>query len=143
MYGPRQFGGEDHGWVANFIIRTILGKPITVFGTGKQVRDIVYVSDVVEAFKAFQGRLIPGIYNIGGGKAFTVSLLECLDLIESVTNRKPMITLGPERLGDLRYFACNISKAKEHLGWVPRVPPRDGIAKVASWVEANRGLFEK
>jgi CDP-paratose 2-epimerase len=141
MYGPRQFGGEDHGWVANFAIRTILGKPITVFGTGKQVRDIVYVTDVAEAFDAFQRRKISGTYNIGGGKRYTVSLLECLELIGQVTKLKPMITFAPERLGDLRYFACNTSKAKEKLGWIARTAPQDGIAKLASWVETNKNLF--
>jgi CDP-paratose 2-epimerase len=141
MYGPRQFGGEDHGWVANFAIRTILGKPIRVFGSGKQVRDIVYVSDVAEAFDAFRQRMSSGIYNIGGGKRFTVSLLECLDLIEKVTKLKPLISFAPERLGDLRYFACNTSKAREQLGWTARIPPQDGIAKLASWVEANKRLF--
>ncbi|HEV2119146.1 MAG TPA: NAD-dependent epimerase/dehydratase family protein [Candidatus Bathyarchaeia archaeon] len=141
MYGPRQFGGEDHGWVANFTIRTILNKPITVFGTGKQVRDIVYVSDVAEAFYAFYKRGKPGIYNIGGGKKFSVSLLECLDLIQKTTKRKPKVTFGPERLGDLRYFACDISKATELLGWTPRISPVEGIEKLAAWVETNKTLF--
>jgi CDP-paratose 2-epimerase len=141
MYGPRQFGGEDHGWVANFTIRTILSRPITVFGTGKQVRDIVYVSDVAEAFNAFYKRGKPGIYNIGGGRKFSVSLLECLDLIRETTKRKPTVTFAPERLGDLRYFACDISKARELLGWTPRIPPVEGIGRLATWVETNKDLF--
>jgi CDP-paratose 2-epimerase len=135
------FGGEDHGWVANFTIRTILSRPITIFGTGKQVRDIVYVSDVAEAFNAFYKRGKPGIYNIGGGRKFSVSLLECLDLIAETTKRKPTVTFAPERLGDLRYFACDISKARDVLGWTPRVPPVEGIKKLATWVVTNQSLF--
>lgn len=143
IYGPWQFGGEDHGWVANFTIRTIIGKPVTIYGTGKQVRDIIYVSDVVEAFNAFYTTRKPGIYNIGGGIDRSISLIECLKLIEEVTEKKPIIRYGPERLGDLRYFVCDISKAKTSLGWAPKVYPREGITKLLTWVKENKQLFIK
>jgi CDP-paratose 2-epimerase len=141
LYGPRQFGGEDHGWVANFTIRTILGKPITIFGTGKQVRDILYASDVAEAFEAFYKARKSGIYNIGGGIECAISLNECLQLIEKITGKKPRVQYEPTRLGDLWYFVCNISKAKESLRWAPKVRPQEGVAKLAGWVEENRNIF--
>src|SRR5512141_960455 len=75
LYGPRQLGGEDHGWVANFAIRTLLGWPLNVYGTGKQVRDILYATDVAEAFHAFYEHQVPGIYNIGGGMQNAISLV--------------------------------------------------------------------
>jgi len=76
LYGPRQFGGEDHGWVANFCIRSLVGLPLTVYGTGKQVRDILYASDAAQAFVDFYQRGEAGIYNVGGGLDTAVSLLE-------------------------------------------------------------------
>jgi CDP-paratose 2-epimerase len=82
IYGPNQFGGEDHGWVANFAIRTALGLPITIFGTGKQLRDILYASDAAAAFGAFYRSPKPGIYNLGGGPLSMISLLESIRLIE-------------------------------------------------------------
>jgi len=141
LYGPWQFGGEDHGWVANFTIRTIIEKPITIYGTGKQVRDILFVSDVAEAFHAFYRARKPGIYNIGGGFDRSISLIECIRLLEDITGKKPVVNYGPERLGDLRYFVCDISKAKASLGWAPKVYPREGITHLSTWVKENKQLF--
>jgi len=109
IYGTRQFGGEDHGWVANFAIRSILGWPITIFGTGKQVRDIIYATDVCEAFDAFFRTQRPGIYNIGGGTQTAISLLECIDLLKDLNGKAPEVQFAPDRLGDLRYFICYIT----------------------------------
>lgn len=141
LYGPRQLGGEDHGWVANFAIRTILGMPITIYGTGKQLRDILYASDVAEAFDAFYKTRRPGIYNIGGGIEHSISLLECLELIGEITGKKPTIKYEPSRLGDLLYFVCDISKAKQELGWKPKVLPREGVSNLISWIKENEKLF--
>ena len=82
LYGPRQFGGEDHGWVANFSISNLLRRPLMIYGSGKQVRDIVYATDVARAFFAFYRQGEAGIYNIGGGPMHAISLLECIRLIE-------------------------------------------------------------
>ncbi|MFH1002670.1 MAG: NAD-dependent epimerase/dehydratase family protein, partial [Chloroflexota bacterium] len=141
LYGPRQLGGEDHGWVAHFVIRTLLGLPITIFGTGKQLRDILFATDVCEAFDAFYRSRKAGIYNIGGGMAQAISLLECLDLIEEITGIKPEVGFAEPRLGDLLYFVCDITKARRELGWQPRVRPREGVAALIRWVQANRHLF--
>lgn len=141
IYGTRQFGGEDHGWVANFSIRSILNWPITIFGTGKQVRDIIYVTDVCEAFDAFYKTRKPGVYNIGAGNKSAISLLECIDVLEHINGKRPTILFKPDRHGDLRYFVCNITKAKKDLNWEPHIMPRDGIENIIQWVKQNKELF--
>lgn len=141
LYGPRQFGGEDHGWVANFAIRSILGWPIRIFGTGKQVRDILFAVDVARAFHAFYKSRKPGIYNIGGGFTGSISLLECIDLIAEIMGSRPEVRFEPDRLGDLRYFVCNSEKAKSSLGWSPKVAPKEGVERLIDWIKENRELF--
>jgi CDP-paratose 2-epimerase len=141
IYGTRQFGGEDHGWVANFSIRSVLGWPITLFGTGKQVRDIVYATDVCEAFDAFYRHRKPGVYNIGGGSKTAISLLECIDIIEKQEGKRPEVKFAPDRPADLRYFICDISKARKQLCWEPRVMPEDGIGMLINWIKANLAVL--
>lgn len=141
MYGPRQFGGEDHGWVANFVIRTVLKLPIKVFGTGKQVRDILYASDAAAAFDAFYKNRKPGIYNIGGGIERAISLIECLNLIREITGLEQNIEFKEVRPGDLWYFVCDIIKARDKLGWEPKVSNKEGIKRLIKWVEENKSLF--
>lgn len=143
IYGTRQFGGEDHGWVANFSIRSILDWPITIFGTGKQVRDIIYATDVCEAFDAFYKTRKNGIYNIGGGTKTAISLLECIDILEEINGRRPDVKFAPDRPGDLRYFICDISKAKKELKWSPKITPREGIEKLVTWIQDNTDTFSK
>jgi CDP-paratose 2-epimerase len=141
LYGPRQLGGEDHGWVANFCVRALLGLPINIYGTGKQVRDILYASDLVAAFEAFRKRPVSGIYNIGGGRRNMISLLECVRVISALLGKKPEVRFSPERLGDLRYFVCDSRKAKKNLKWEARVRPREGIALLISWIIDHKELF--
>ena len=141
LYGPRQFGGEDHGWVANFTIRNAIGLPLAIYGSGKQVRDILFATDVPKAFFAFFERGQSGIYNIGGGPPHAISLLECIRLIDQITGRPSEITFGPDRPGDLRYFVCDIGKATTHLGWRPQVRPDQGVAALAEWVQTHHDLF--
>jgi CDP-paratose 2-epimerase len=143
IYGPRQFGGEDHGWVANFAIRTLLGLPIKIFGTDKQVRDILYVTDAASAFDAFYKYKKPGVYNIGGGVKNAISLRECLELLREITGKEQDIKFEPARLGDLWYFVCDITKAKEELKWEPMVSNKEGIKKLVDWLRENIGLFRK
>jgi CDP-paratose 2-epimerase len=141
LYGPRQFGGEDHGWAANFCIRAVKGLPINIYGTGKQVRDILFAVDVCEAFDAFYKTRKSGVYNIGGGKKTAISLLDCIDIIEKVLSKKPKVEFAPERLGDLRYFICDINKAKAQLGWEPMIMPKDGVRRLIEWVGENKDIF--
>ncbi|MBI5744657.1 MAG: GDP-mannose 4,6-dehydratase [Elusimicrobia bacterium] len=141
IYGTRQFGGEDHGWVANFAIRAVTGLPITIFGTGKQVRDIVYATDVCEAFDAFYRTRKPGVYNIGGGERTAISLLNCVDIIAKLEGRKPRVDLAADRHGDLRYFICDASKAEKDLGWKAKVLPEEGIGRLLGWIRDNKTVF--
>lgn len=141
IYGTRQFGGEDHGWVANFAIRSVLDWPLTVFGTGKQIRDIIYATDVCEAFDAFYKTRKPGQYNVGGGSKTAISLLECIDLIAEINGRKPKVHFAPDRYADLRYFICDISKAEKNLEWKPSILPREGVSTLINWIEDNRDVL--
>jgi CDP-paratose 2-epimerase len=142
LYGPRQFGGEDHGWVANFSIRNILGWPLTIYGSGKQVRDILFATDLAGAFHAFFRQGEPGIYTIGGGFDHSISLLECIQLIEQTTGIASHIQYGPARFGDLKYFVCDITKARKVLGWQPEVKPQQGVGLLTRWVQEHRQLFQ-
>ncbi len=143
LYGPRQFGGEDHGWVANFSIRALMERSLKIFGTGKQVRDIIFVKDVARAFHAFYEHGEPGVYNIGGGPDYAISLLECIDLIGDILGKKPNIEFEEGRFGDLLYFICDIGKAQKKLKWAPEVPPREGVQRLLDWLKQERELFRK
>jgi len=143
MYGSKQFGGEDHGWVANFCIRNIMEYPITIFGTGKQVRDILYIDDVNRAIDAYyKNSNVSGIFNIGGGEDTMISLIECIKLIEEITGKKSNIQYKPERKGDLRYFVCDNSRAFISLNWKPSIKPKEGITKLVNWIRRNKELFK-
>jgi CDP-paratose 2-epimerase len=141
IYGPNQFGGEDHGWVANFAIRALLGLPLTIFGSGKQLRDILYATDAARAFEAFYLAQKPGIYNIGGGTPTMISLLECIAMIERLTGKKADVRFADGRFGDLRYFVTDHRKFTDATGWQPTVRPEDGISALLAWAQANAELF--
>lgn len=143
LYGPRQLGGEDHGWVANFAIRAVLGEPLRIFGTGKQTRDILYATDAVKAFDAFYNTRKSGIYNIGGGVKTAISLLECIDLIAEVTGEKPEVKFETGRPGDLLYFICDTSSARKELHWQAKVEPKEGVTNLINWIRENKQLFAR
>ncbi|MBX3012658.1 MAG: NAD-dependent epimerase/dehydratase family protein [Caldilineaceae bacterium] len=143
IYGPNQFGGEDHGWVANFAIRAMLGLPLTIFGTGKQLRDILFASDAAAAFGAFYRQPVPGIYNLGGGPANMISLIECIDLIEEILEQKAEVSLKEGRFGDLRYFVTNYDKFANATGWQPQVRPEQGVTQLIGWLQQNPDLFAR
>lgn len=142
IYGPRQFGGEDHGWVANFAIRSIFELPLRIFGTGKQTRDIIFGSDGARAYLDYFKNPVPGVYNIGGGPEHKISLIECINLIGEILGRKPEIEYHPERPGDMRYFICDISQANKNFGFKPQISPRQGVEKLLQWIEANKDVFQ-
>ncbi|MDD5145052.1 MAG: NAD-dependent epimerase/dehydratase family protein [Candidatus Pacebacteria bacterium] len=142
LYGPNQFGGEDHGWVANFAIRTVLGVPINIYGTGKQVRDILYAQDAVKAFDAFYKTRKSGIYNVGGSSRTAISLLDCVDILKEITGKDIKVNFCPDRLGDLRYFVCDTGKAKRELNWQAEVLPKEGIGNLVKWIKENINLFK-
>jgi|SRR5581483_906000 len=144
IYGPRQFGVEDQGWVAWFAIAAMLGKPITIYGDGKQIRDVLDVSDLARAYEAAldrAGDLKGEVFNMGGGPANTMSLLEVIALLESRLSIKIPFKFDAWRPGDQPVYVSNIQKADRLLGWKPRVDASTGIGKLVEWIRVNRGLF--
>jgi CDP-paratose 2-epimerase len=142
IYGPHQLGTEDQGWVAHFLIRAIEGLPITLFGDGLQVRDILYVDDLVEAMLlAMQriDRLRGQAFNIGGGPGNATSLLDLLDRIAELNGTMPPIAHDSWRTGDQRYYVSDHGRFTRAAGWRPRVGLADGTARLYRWLLAERG----
>ena len=141
IYGPHQFGTEDQGWVAHFVIRALEGKPITLFGDGRQVRDVLYVDDLVDAFAAAWkhiDRTSGRAFNIGGGSANTTSLVELLDLVTRLTGLEPRIQLAPWREGDQRHYVSDTRAFQAATGWAPAVDVATGVARLHAWLLATR-----
>jgi CDP-paratose 2-epimerase len=137
IYGPHQFGNEDQGWVAHFLIRALDGRPITVFGDGKQVRDVLFVEDLVDAFlcaSAEVDRLAGRAFNIGGGVENCVSLVELLDIIAEQNGDRPAVEFGPWRRGDQRYYVSDTSAFTRATGWAPRTAPHEGVSRLLDWL---------
>lgn len=141
MYGERQFGGLDHGWVANFAIRTVLDRLVTIYGPKKQVRDALYAEDAARAFKMWFDKGKTGIYNIGGGMRNSISLMECLNKLALLSNKKQTIVYEPKRLGDMWYFVCDYDKAEKDFGWKPEFTNNDGLARLVKWVKENKEIL--
>ena len=144
IYGRRQFGVEDQGWVAWFIIAAVLGKKITIYGDGRQVRDILYVDDLVALFHAIYeniDRVKGNIFNIGGGAENAVSILELVGVLRERIGKEIAVGFDSWRPGDQKVYISDISKAGKELGWHPKVGKHAGISKLLSWVTENRGLF--
>jgi CDP-paratose 2-epimerase len=116
-------------------------RPLRIFGTGKQVRDIISPKDVARAFHAFYEHGEPGIYNIGGGPEYAISLLECIDLIGEILGKKLEIQFEEQRTGDLLYFVCDTRKAQDRLKWSPEVSPKEGVKELLEWLEEEKNLF--
>ncbi len=143
IYGTRQFGFEDQGWVAHFVISTLLGRPLTIYGDGKQVRDVLYVEDLVRAFDAFiASKLSSAVFNIGGGSNNTVSLLELLDLLEELTGKRSRVSFQDWRPSDQKVYISDLEKITRQLGWHPRVSFRQGLSRLIAWVKEQAELFE-
>lgn len=142
IYGERQFGVEDQGWVAWFVIATLLGKPITIYGDGKQVRDVLYVKDLVKAFDLFiKSNLTQEVFNMGGGAKNTLSLLELIDILEKKSGEKSRIEYDDWRTSDQKVYISDISKARAKLKWKPQVSPGKGVGRLMKWVGDNLELF--
>lgn len=144
IYGLRQFGVEDQGWVAWFTIAAVAGRPITIYGNGKQVRDILFVDDLCELYQlAIENaeRLRGQAYNIGGGPENQLSLMELLSELERRVGRPLDLTFSEMRPGDQPVFVADIQKAKRDLGWAPRTGALAGVTKLYDWVSENRTLF--
>ncbi|WP_300574898.1 SDR family NAD(P)-dependent oxidoreductase [Phenylobacterium sp.] len=141
IYGPRQMGTEDQGWVAHFLIRALAGEPVTLFGDGRQVRDILHVDDVMNAYLAAWRRIdvISGrAFNLGGGVENAVSLRQLIAHIEQVLERPVELVFEDWRAGDQRYFVADTSAARDHLGLPEPLSWRDGVARLANWLSSRR-----
>ena len=144
IYGPRQFGIEDQGWVAWFTIAAVLGKPITIYGDGKQIRDVLHVEDLSRAYEAaFERRhsVAGQAFNIGGGPANTLSLLELINLLEHDLKISVPVKFDHWRPGDQPVFVCALEKAQQLLGWQPTISVREGISQLIAWVRDHKELF--
>ncbi len=137
IYGPHQFGNEDQGWVAHFLIRAREASPLTLFGDGCQVRDVLFVGDLVEAFLLAQQdmkRLAGQAFNIGGGPSNTLSLLELIALLKEHHELRVSTQFAPWRTGDQRYYVSDTDRFSQATGWRPRVPPVEGIDRLYTWL---------
>jgi len=141
IYGYRQFGVEDQGWVAWFVIAAVLGRPITVFGNGKQVRDVLFIDDLIAAFDLAWtniGNTSGNVYNIGGGPENAISLCQLIQYLNKKVN--PMLSVGYAqwRSGDQPVYVSDVSSAKQDFGWQPNVNCTVGIQYLVDWVQANK-----
>ena len=146
IYGAHQFGIEDQGWVAYFAIAAALNKPITIYGNGRQVRDLLDVRDLIAAYDAAWNHIstVSGHeFNIGGGMRNNISIwAEFGPLLEKLAGRKINVTYGDWRPGDQPIYVSDTSKAEELLGWKPTISVEHGVRELWEWVNANKGLFE-
>ncbi|MER8696219.1 GDP-mannose 4,6-dehydratase [Mesorhizobium opportunistum] len=141
IYGPRQFGTEDQGWVAHFLLSALTGRPITIYGDGRQVRDILHVADTVAAYRAVLDRIDTTkgqAFNLGGGPENALSLRMLLSEIRNLTGHELSIRHDGERTGDQPFFVADTRKIKATLGWKAHVSWREGIRDLADWLQRHR-----
>ncbi|HEX6806038.1 MAG TPA: GDP-mannose 4,6-dehydratase [Terriglobales bacterium] len=143
--GPRQFGNEDQGWVAHFVYSALAGKPVTIYGDGRQVRDVLCVHDLVLAFEKVRAQIektAGQVYNVGGGIHNAVSLREVIDEIESVTGKRIHHTMQRPRSGDQLYYVSDFTKLNKHTGWKPQYTVKQTVRALVEWWKERRPLAE-
>ncbi len=145
IFGTRQFGIEDQGWVAWFVIASVLGRPISIYGDGKQIRDLLFVEDLLDAYDAaikMKDRVAGNVFNIGGGSRNVISVwTEFAPILEKLLGHPIQAKWGDWRPGDQKVFVSDIRRAKQILGWEPKVGVEEGIRRLFDWVVANKNLF--
>jgi len=139
IYGPNQWGTEDQGWISWFIIKAYESSKINIFGNGKQVRDILFINDLVLLIKkCIKKKNLKGeVYNIGGGRKNSISLLNLIDILSDVHKKKIKYTLRKKRIGDQKYFVNDLTKVKKNLSWEPKVSSKTGIKLFQDWILKN------
>lgn len=146
IYGPRQFGVEDQGWVAWFVIAAELGLPITIYGNGEQVRDLLYIDDLLALYdEAIDSPdVVSGkVYNVGGGKDTATSLRGLLAMLTNIYGYEPKVSYADARPGDQQWYVSDIDKARHELGWIPQVSVADGLRGLVNWDKSNRDALEE
>jgi CDP-paratose 2-epimerase len=146
IYGPHQFGTEDQGWVAHFLLAAMRGAPLIIYGDGLQVRDILFVEDLVDAMLLAQARSSahPGeAFNIGGGPGNTVSLVELMDLIGELLGERPLASVEEWRRADQRYYVSDTRAFQRATGWAPRVNVREGVTRLHRWLMEGRDASDR
>jgi CDP-paratose 2-epimerase len=146
IYGPHQFGTEDQGWVAHFLIQALRGRPITLYGDGRQVRDVLFVEDLVDALLLALERTSTKAgeaFNIGGGRENAVSLLELLDMVAEITGRAPQVRFDDWRPGDQKHYVSDTARFAQATGWRPRTAVRPGLEQLADWLVREGGLARR
>ncbi len=146
IYGTRQFGVEDQGWVAWFTLAHHFGRPITVYGTGKQVRDLLFIDDLVDCYLAVAERAeaVSGeTFNIGGGAANAISIIELFELLKAYTGTEVKFKKTDWRPGDQPVFISDNGKAAKLLNWQPKIAVPEGIERLMAWVAGNRSVLEQ
>lgn len=146
IYGPCQFGIEEQGWLAWFCNALLFDKPVTIYGDGKQVRDVLYITDLLRAFDlVFKNpeKAKGKAYNIGGGTNFSLSIWELFEILESLSQKKIVSSFDSWRPGDQKIYISDTSRAKKDLGWQPEISPADGVKNLYDWIFQNKGLIEK
>lgn len=145
IYGPRQFGIEDQGWLAWMIIAAVTGRQITIYGDGKQVRDVLHVEDLMDAYDAAVANIHVAkgqVYNMGGGVNNVLAIwAEFGPMIENLLGKKVEVARGDWRPGDQRVFYADYRKAERELGWKPKISLEEGIERLFQWVKENKDLF--
>jgi CDP-paratose 2-epimerase len=137
IYGRHQHGNEDQGWVAHFLLRALDGAPITLYGDGAQVRDVLFADDLVDAMLCARdhvGKLAGRAFNMGGGPDSTTSLLELVDLIGDLHGERPQLLHAEERQGDQRYYVSDSRAFREATGWRPEVGVGEGVEELYRWL---------
>ncbi len=146
IYGPHQFGMEDQGWVAWFSIRASQNRPVTIYGDGRQVRDVLHVRDLIRAYDLAVEQIdktAGQAYNVGGGPENTMSLLELIGLLENHFGRPLQFSFRDWRPGDQKVFVSDIRKARRDLGWQPETAIAKGVGELLSWLAANHLSLEQ
>ena len=145
IYGTMQYGIEDHGWIVWLTIKSYFGKKIKIFGNGKQVRDALYIDDLVRLFfKLSKSKKNTNkIYNIGGGSRNSTSLLELINILDKKMNKKNKFKKFKWRPGDQKIYISDISKIKKEYNWYPKISFSDGLDKIIGWINKNEMIIKK
>ncbi|HOJ30691.1 MAG TPA: GDP-mannose 4,6-dehydratase [bacterium] len=146
IYGPYQHGNVDQGWVVHFILQNLAHQSVTIYGDGKQVRDLLHVKDLIDAYKKamyMSGECVGKVFNIGGGTKNSFSLLELISLIEKTTGNKMKYVFDNWRPGDQKVFISENKKIAKEMNWKPKISAKKGVMELISWIKSHPEFYLK